>query len=311
MFALMILNLCTGYAPLYLSDIFTGTADQGILSLRLSRVFSAMLAGAAVPPAGFLLQEYFRNPLAGPSVLGISSAAGLGVACTIFLVDLAAVSAFLQAGILAVSSFAGSMTALLLLLFFASASRSREHIIIAGFLLSAFCGAAISVMQLYSDNQSLRNYILWSMGSNVMPTELQLVLLLILTVFGLCLGFRAVRPLQGSLLGLGYAVSFGISLDRLRWLIIICSAILSSAVTAFLGPILFIGIIVPHFCRLMYPPVRLYHQFLLNILVGMVVMLLLSLLSEIFALPVNIFSSVVGVPVILLMMIRTAKHLPS
>lgn len=299
-----IINLGVGYIPLSITDFFSETDYSHIAQLRINRVVAMLLVGVSIPTSGFLLQEYFQNPLAGPSVLGISSVASLSVAFYIFLFNDISLPEFLQNGFISLSAIVGSLLLMLLLLGLSKYFRDKSFLIIFGFLLSALAGAIISILQLYSDNQGIRNYILWTFGANNQITNSQLWILVGIVLVGLFISFQCIKPLIGNALGSQYAQSFGVNLNRLKYFIIIASSLLSASVTAFLGPILFVGIVVPHFCRMIYSPAKLWQQWILNLLLGITIMEIFSILSEISKLPINTIVSVFGIPVIFLMLMK-------
>ena len=162
-------------------------------------------------------------------------------------------------------------------------------------------------MQFYADNQSLKNYVLWSFGANNQLSNNQLLILAITTAIGLLFCFKIIKPLMANSLGSQYAQSLGVQLKQLQYLVIICSSLLSASIAAFMGPILFIGIVVPHFSRMMYNPSKLWQQWILNILIGILIMELFSTISELLGIPINVISSLFGIPVILMMLIKTNK----
>ena len=298
-------NLNTGFLALTFSDFWSeNTLHQEVIHLRINRVLVIILAGISIPTSGFLLQEYFRNPLAGPSVLGISSVASLSVAFYILFSKNLAFPEFLHQGMISFFAIGGSLTLLLLLLLFSRYVKDTSYIVIFGFLISALSGAVVSILQFYSENESLKSYILWSFGGNNQVTLLQIFILFCIILLGLILTFLSIKPLIGLSLGMDYAQSMGVNLSRLRFLIIIASSLLSASITAFLGPILFIGVIVPHFSRMLWNPSQLWHQWLLNMLLGVIIMELFSSLSENLQLPMNIITSIFGVPVILVMLLK-------
>ena len=298
-------NLSTGYLKLDYTDFLSSASpNYQIAQLRVHRVLAILLAGLSIPTSGFILQEYFRNPLAGPEVLGISSAASLGVALYILLSQDFVLPEFLQNSFLNIAAIAGSMAMMIVLLAFSHKIRDRSFLIIFGFLVSALAGAVISALQYYADNQSLKNYILWSFGANSQLTGNQLLVLAFTVAVGMSMAFLTIRPLIGNALGVQYARSLGVRLGRLKLLIILSSSFLSASVTAFLGPVLFIGIVVPHFCRMIYNPSQLWHQWILNMFLGTVVLEIFSVLSEILSLPMNVISSLFGIPVIISMLLK-------
>ncbi|WP_276728416.1 FecCD family ABC transporter permease [Chryseobacterium carnipullorum] len=306
MFTAMI-NLNTGFLSLNLQDFFQDSAQSQIAEIRINRVFVMLLAGISIPTSGFLMQEYFQNPLAGPDILGITSVASLSVAFYIFFSHDFLIPEFLQNSFLSLSAIAGSLVLMLILLSMSNKFQDKSYLIIFGFLVSAFAGAVVSLLQFYAEDQSLKNYILWSFGANNMVTRNQIYVLAVLVFTGLFFCFKTIKPLIGNSLGTSYAQSLGVNLHQLKILIITASSLLSASITAFLGPILFIGIIVPHFCRLIYNPSKLWQQWILNMFLGMLMMMLFSVIAEKTQIPLNVISSVFGIPVILLMLLKQNK----
>lgn len=300
----VLVNLNTGYIRLSFPDFYSQTNASDIAQLRINRVLGMLLAGLAIPTSGFILQEYFQNPLAGPSVLGISSVASLSVALYIFFSQNWVLPEFLQNSFISVAAIAGNLLLMLVLLAFSNRFQDKSFLIIFGFLVSALAGAVVSILQFYADNQSLKNYILWSFGANNSVSGNQLLILSALVFAGLMLCFRTIKPLIGNSLGVNYAQSLGVNLNALKFLVIIASSLLSASVTAFLGPILFIGIVVPHFSRMIYNPAKLWQQWILNMLLGIFIMEFFSIISETTQFPLNVITSLFGVPVILMMMLK-------
>jgi iron complex transport system permease protein len=302
-----IINLNTGFLSLNIADFFSESINSQIADIRVNRVLVMLLAGISIPTSGFLMQEYFQNPLAGPDILGITSVASLSVAFYIFFSSDILLPDFLQNSFLSLSAIIGSLLLMLILLSMSNKFQDKSYLIIFGFLVSAFAGAIVSMLQLYAENQSLKNYILWSFGANNMVTRNQIIVLSILVLTGSFICFKSIKPLIGNSLGSSYAQSLGVNLNHLKLLIIVASSLLSASVTAFLGPILFIGIIVPHFCRLIYNPAKLWQQWILNMFLGMLMMLLFSIVAEKTQIPLNVISSIFGIPVILMMLLKQNK----
>ncbi|PIF45702.1 iron complex transport system permease protein [Chryseobacterium sp. 52] len=302
-----VINLNTGFLSLNLQDFFLDSSQSQIAEIRINRVLVMLLAGISIPTSGFLMQEYFQNPLAGPDILGITSVASLSVAFYILFSHDFLIPEFLQNSFLSLSAIAGSLVLMLVLLSMSNKFQDKSYLIIFGFLVSAFAGAIVSLLQFYAENQSLKNYILWSFGANNMVTRNQIYVLSILVFVGLFFCFKTIKPLIGNSLGTSYAQSLGVNLNQLKILIIAASSLLSASITAFLGPILFIGIIVPHFCRLIYNPSKLWQQWILNMFLGMLMMMLFSVVAEKTQIPLNVISSVFGIPVILLMLLKQNK----
>lgn len=302
-----IINLNTGFLDLHFQDFFQDSENGQIAEIRVNRFLVMLLAGISIPTSGFLMQEYFQNPLAGPDILGITSIASLSVAFYIFFSHNILLPEFLQNSFLSLSAIIGSLLLMLVLLSISNKFPDRSYLIIFGFLVSAFAGAIVSLLQFYAENQSLKNYILWSFGANNMVSRNQIIVLSILVFIGLFICFKTIKPLIGNSLGNSYAQSLGVNLNHLKILIIVTSSLLSASITAFLGPILFIGIIVPHFCRLIYNPAKLWQQWILNMFLGMLIMLLFSIAAEKTQIPLNVISSLFGIPVILMMLLKQNK----
>lgn len=301
-------NLNIGFMKLNFADFFVSDTDNSqIAQLRINRALAMALAGISIPTSGFLLQEYFQNPLAGPSVLGITSVASLSVAFYIFFAQNLVLPEVLQNSFLSISAIGGSLILMLILLAFSNRFQDKSFLIIFGFLVSALAGAIVSILQFYAENQSLKNYILWSFGANNQVSTNQVWVLTMIVLIGIFLSFKSIKPLIGNSLGAAYAQSLGVNLNQLKLFVIVASSILSASVTAFLGPILFIGIVVPHFCRMIYNPAKLWQQWILNMILGIFIMEFFSVISETTHFPLNVITSLFGIPVILAMMMKNKK----
>lgn len=299
------INLNIGFATLDFSDFLNSESENfQIAGFRINRALGMLLAGIAIPTSGFLLQEYFKNPLAGPDVLGITSVSSLFVAVYIFFSQDIVIPDFLQNSFISIASISGSLVLMIILLLFSGRFRDKSFIIIFGFLISALAGAVVSFLQFYVESQSLKNYMLWTFGANNQVTPVQLLILSFLIISGLFFTFKSIKPLIGNAFGIAYAQSFGISQSKLKVSLIIASSLLSASVTAFLGPILFIGVVVPHFCRIIWNPAQLWHQWILNMILGILIMQVFSIISELSQFPINIITTFFGIPVILLMLMK-------
>ncbi|NPA09127.1 MAG: iron ABC transporter permease [Chlorobi bacterium] len=302
-----VINLNTGFLSLHFQDFWGESTNSQIAEIRVNRILVMLLSGISVPTSGFLMQEYFQNPLAGPDILGITSIASLSVAFYIFFSQDLLIPEFLQNSFLSVAAIGGSLLLMLILLSISKKFQDKSYLIIFGFLVSAFAGAIVSLLQFYGEDQSLKNYILWSFGANNMVSRNQIYVLSVLVIIGLFICFKTIKPLIGNSLGTSYAQSLGVNLNQLKLFIIAASSLLSASITAFLGPILFIGIIVPHFSRLIYNPAKLWQQWILNMMLGMLMMLFFSIIAEKTQIPLNVISSIFGIPVILMMLLKQNK----
>ena len=302
-----VINLNTGFLSLHFQDFWGESTNSQIAEIRVNRILVMLLAGISVPTSGFLMQEYFQNPLAGPDILGITSIASLSVAFYIFFSHDLIIPEFLQNSFLSFAAIGGSLLLMLILLSISKRFQDKSYLIIFGFLVSAFAGAIVSLLQFYGEDQSLKNYILWSFGANNMVSRNQIYVLSVLVIIGLFVCFKTIKPLIGNSLGTSYAQSLGVNLNQLKLFIIAAASLLSASVTAFLGPILFIGIIVPHFSRLIYNPAKLWQQWILNMMLGMLMMLFFSIIAEKTQIPLNVISSIFGIPVLLMMLLKQNK----
>ena len=216
-----IINLNTGFLSLT-SDFFQDSAHSQIAEIHINRVLVMMLAGISIPTSGFLMQEYFQNPLAGPDILGITSVASLSVAFYIFFSHTISLPEFLQNSFLSLSAIVGSLLLMLVLLSMSNRFQDKSYLIIFGFwylLLPELLFLCFSFMQKI---RVLKNYILWSFGANNMVTRNQIYVLSVLVLIGMLICFRAIKPLIGNSLGNSYAQSLGVNLKQLKLLIIVC-----------------------------------------------------------------------------------------
>lgn len=275
---------------------------------RFPRLATALLAGAALPVCGLQMQTLFRNPLAGPYVLGISSGASFGAALVVLGVGATGIVATWS---LALAAWVGAGMVMLLLLFVSFRIKDVMTILILGIMFSSGLAAVISIMQYFSQAAALKSFVIWSMGSlgNVTGAQLQIMTWAILPV--LLLSFGYLKVLNGLMLGEEYAVTMGIRIQRSRILIFATTSILAGTITAFCGPIGFIGIAVPHVARFLFR--QSDHRILLpaTMLTGMVVLVLSDILSQLpgteKVLPINAVTSLIGIPVVIWLVIMNRK----
>ncbi|MBR1995174.1 MAG: iron ABC transporter permease [Alistipes sp.] len=277
-----------------------------IRSIRLVKALVAIAAGAALAVSGLQMQTLFRNPLAGPFVLGISSGASLGVALLLLgapLLGMQASTLFSSFG-LAGAAWIGSALVLLLI---ASVSRRIKDImviLILGMMLSSGIDAVVQILQYLSNEGALKSFVIWTMGSLGDVTTTQLWLLLLALCGGLILAVAAIKPLNLLLLGEQYARTMGLSIRRARLLIFLSTILLAGTVTAFCGPVGFIGLAVPHLARLLFRQAD--HRVLLpaSALTGSCVLLLCDIISKWFTLPINTITALMGIPIVVWVVIR-------
>jgi len=282
-----------------------------IYNFRLPKAITAVVAGAAISLAGLIMQTLFRNPLAEPYVLGISSGAGLGVA--LFLMASPLMPLFLlQSGFgVVIAATIGAAVVLLLVLIASFRIRNAVSLLIIGIMLGQIAGSLISILQNYSNPDSLKLYIVWTFGSLSSVTWTYLNVMIPIVLAGIILVIAIQKSLNGFLLGESYAKGLGISILRTRILIIIATTLLAGAVTAFTGPIAFIGIAVPHIARNLFRTSN--HQITIpaSLLCGSILLLLCDLATQLpadgYVLPLNAISALVGAPIVIWIIVKRMK----
>lgn len=311
---LFLLNLFTGSVSipagdiidiLFHGDINNGPMDFIILGSRLPQALTALLAGSALTVAGLLLQTAFRNPLAGPSILGITSGAGLGVALVMLLLGgTISFAGFSAGGYVAVliGALAGSLAVMALLLLFSVWLKSDLMLLIAGIMTGYLTSSVVTLLNYLSSAEGIQSFTMWGMGSFGSVSRDQLPVFSIAIGIGLLLSILLVKPLNIILLGENYARNLGISMQWVRNMLLVATGVLTSVVTAFCGPIGFIGLAVPHISRMIFRTSD--HRIMIPgcILAGAVTGLLCNLLCILprdMILPLNGVTPLIGVPVIL------------
>ncbi len=285
--------------------------EQEILILtrfRLPRVATALLVGAALPLCGLQMQTLFRNPLAGPYVLGISSGASFGAALVVLG---AGATGLVATWSLALSAWMGAGFVMLLLLFIARRVRDGLTILILGIMFSSGLAAVISIMQYFSQADALKSFVIWSMGSLGHVTGAQLWIMTLIIVPLLLVTLLFGKVLNGLLLGEEYAETMGVKIRRTRTIIFATTSLMAGTVTAFCGPIGFIGIAVPHVARFIFR--QSDHRILLpaTMITGMAILVMSDLVSQLpgsdHVLPINAVTSLIGIPVVIWLVIMNRK----
>lgn len=284
---------------------------------RVPKAITAVLAGGALALSGLLMQTFFRNPLADPYILGISSGASLGVALVMMSAGICGAGAiFASIGLLgdmsiSVAAILGAFAVLLLILLISSKIQSNITILILGIMVSYFCGAIVTILLQFTDEASMHSYTFWKFGSFSGVTWAQLPIMAVLLLAGFILSFCLVKPLNALLLGEQYAESMGMNYGRIRVIIIVATALMAGVVTAFCGPIGFLGIAIPHFCRAFF--VTADHRVLVPgcILVGGIISLITDIISRVpgtdIVLPLNAITALFGAPVVIWVIVRGTK----
>lgn len=277
-----------------------------ILRIRLLKAVTALLAGAALAASGLQMQTLFRNPLAGPYVLGISSGAGLGVALFLLGAPLLGVSAHSFVQSLGIAGAAWLGAALVLLVVMAVSRRIKDImvILILGMMFGSGISSVVEILQYLSSEAALKSFVIWTMGSLGDVTAQQLTILVPSIVVGLLLAVWTIKPLNLLLFGEEYAVTMGLNIRRSRGLLFLSTTLLAGTVTAFCGPIGFIGLAMPHVARMLFRNGD--HRVLVpgTILSGAAVLLLCDLVSKFFTLPINAITALLGIPIVVWVVLR-------
>ena len=302
---LFLLDLAVGAVAVPLGDVWAALTGGDcpratakiILNIRLIKAVVALLAGAALSVSGLQMQTLFRNPLAGPYVLGISSGASLGVA----LVVLAGFGSSIG---IAGAAWLGA--ALVLVVIAAVGHRIKDImvILILGMMFSSGVGAIVQILQYLSKEESLKAFVIWTMGSLGDVTFDQLAVLVPSIIAGLLLAVVTIKPLNLLLFGEEYAVTMGLNIRRSRGLLFLSTTLLAGTVTAFCGPIGFIGLAMPHVTRKLFR--NSDHRVLVpgTVLSGAAVLLLCDLVSKMFTLPINAITALLGIPIVVWVVLR-------
>lgn len=316
----LLLNISFGQVAIPIKDVFKSifgseaskeTWEYIIINFRIPKAITAILVGIGLATCGLLMQTLFRNPLAGPYVLGLSSGSSLGVAFVIMgasiLPSIASEVVLSQYGIIFASCL-GSFLVLLLVLMVSQKLRDTATILIVGLMFSSFASAIVSVLTYFSTAEQLQKFTFWSMGSlgNVSWTNIGILSITVLV--GLVLSLFSIKALDTLLLGENYAKSMGLNIKKTRYTIIIATSILAGSITAFVGPIAFIGLAVPHLSKLLFQTSNHKILFWSTLFIGAIIMLFCDMVSQLpgfdFTLPINAITSIIGAPVVIWLLVR-------
>lgn len=282
------------------------TTARIIRDIRLMKAVVALVAGAALAVSGLQMQTLFRNPLAGPYVLGVSSGASLGVALFILGAPMLGLTGHAWLSSLGVAGAAWIGAAATLALVAAISTRIKDImvILILGMMISSGVSAIVQILQYLSAEEALKSFVVWTMGSLGDVTATQLALLLPAVAAGAALGVAAIKSLNMLLLGENYARSMGLDLRRSRSIILLSTTLLAGTVTAFCGPIGFIGLAMPHVARVIFRNAD--HRTLMPAaaLTGAASLLLCDMVAKLLALPVNSITALLGIPVVVWVVVR-------
>lgn len=281
-----------------------------VIQYRLPKAITAILTGSGLAVSGLLMQTLFRNPLAGPFVLGISSGASLGVALLIMGGSIWGI-ALTGASLLVIAASMGSFTVLLLVMVVASKIRDTMALLIIGLMFGSITGSIVSILSYLSPSEALQRYVFWSLGSLGNISWYQLAVLGVVFLIGMGFSIASLKGLNSLLLGEYYAKSLGLRLTKSKYLIMLATSLLAGSITSFVGPIAFVGLAVPHLTRQVLPTSN--HIILLPAvcLYGAILMLLCDTLAQLpfsqYTLPINAVTSIVGAPVVIWLLVRKRK----
>lgn len=323
--ALFVLNILLGSVSIPAKDVFSILTGNGeelkpswqyiILQSRLPQAITATLAGGSLAVSGLMLQTAFRNPLAGPSIFGINSGAGLGVALVmLFLGGSISAGSVSLSGFVAVliAAFIGAMTVMAIIFFFSTVVRNNVMLLIIGIMIGYLSNSAISLLNFFATDEGVRSYMVWGMGSFSGVSTKMMPTFACITLLALAGSLLLVKPLNALMLGDRYAENLGINIVRVRNWLLIVTGLLTAIVTAFCGPVAFIGLAVPHIGRLLFHTDN--HRLLMpaTILLGAVVALLCNVLcflpGESGVIPLNAVTPVIGAPVIIYVIVSGTRR---
>ena len=311
---LFVVDLLVGSVSIPLRDIFaallggevTPSTRLIVVDIRLVKAMVAVLAGMALSVSGLQMQTLFRNPLAGPYVLGISSGASLGVALFILGMPLLGIATSSTISSLGTAGAAWLGSALILAFVASVSTRIKDImvILILGMMISSGVSAVVQILQYLSNEEALKSFVIWTMGSLGDVTSKQLGLLLPAVLIGLSVSVAVIKPLNLLLLGEQYARTMGLNVRRSRYLIFLSTTLLAGTVTAFCGPIGFVGLAIPHIARMLFRNAD--HRVLVpaSALCGAVVLLCCDIVSKWLTLPINTITALLGIPIVIWVVIR-------
>ena len=322
---LFILNLLVGSVHIPAADVFSILAGDEtarpswqyiVMESRLPQALTALFCGSALAISGLLLQTAFRNPLAGPSIFGINSGAGLGVALVMLLlggslsVGSVSVSGFVA--ILA-AAFIGAMAVMALIFFFSTLVRNHVMLLIIGIMIGYISNSVVSLLNFFATDEGVKSYMVWGMGSFGGVSMAHIPVFAGITMLGLTGAIVLIKPLNALMLGDRYAENLGVNILKVRNWLLIVTGLLTAITTAFCGPVAFIGLAVPHIVRLLFTTDN--HRILMpaTILMGAITALLCNIIcylpGELGVIPLNAVTPLIGAPVIIYVISSsTQKH---
>ncbi len=323
---LLFLNMVLGSVNIPLKsvwNIFTGQGNEAVTwqniiwKSRFPQALTALVAGAGLAVSGLQMQTVFRNPLAGPSVLGISSGASLGVAFVVlFSGSIGGVAlshlGFMGEIALSVAAIAGALSVMALIVFVSHQVKGNVTLLIIGVMIGYLANAIIGILKFFSVEEDIKAYVIWGLGSFSRVSGNQMMLFVTIMAILLPLSFLLVKTLNLLMLGDGYARNLGLNIKRARILVISCSGVLTAIVTAYCGPVIFLGLAVPHLCRALFQTSD--HRILMPacLVMGAALALACNIIARMpgfeGALPVNSVTALIGAPVVASVLFRKRKN---
>ena len=317
------MNISLGAVAIPLKEVCNSLIGTGaskssweyiIMDYRLPKAIVAILVGMGLAISGLLMQTLFRNPLAGPYVLGLSSGASLGVALVIlgsaFLPHFASELLLSSYGIVIASSL-GSFAVLLAVLAVAQRLRDTMAILIVGLMFGSLTNALVGTLTYFSTAEQLQKFTFWSLGTLGNLSWTSIAILSVCVAIGLVLSLVSIKPLNTLLLGENYARSLGLNYTKARFIIILATSILAGSITAFAGPIAFVGLAVPHIAKLVFQTSNHLVLFWSTLLFGAMIMLICDSISQLpnsaIVIPINAITSILGAPIVIWLLIRKRK----
>lgn len=319
----LFLNISLGSVNIPFSEVFTivfrgdglkQSWEYIVINYRLPKAVTALIVGSGLGVSGLLMQTLFRNPLAGPYVLGLSSGASLGVAVVVLgasFFGTTFATMLVSQWSLVIAASVGSFLVLLAVVVVSSRVKDTMAILIIGLMFASVSAAIVSVLSYFSSAEQLQRYIFWSFGSLGNLSWNELVILMLLYAIGVLATVLSIKPLNALLLGDNYASSLGVNLKKSRLIIIVATSCFAGGITAFAGPIAFIGLAVPHLTKLLFSTSN--HKILLPAvaLTGAILMLFCDSVSQLpmseYTLPINAVTSLIGAPVVIWLLVRKKK----
>jgi iron complex transport system permease protein len=321
---LFVMNLCFGSVSIPMREIWAAvvggegsTYHAIVMEYRLPQAVTALLAGIGLSVSGLLMQTLFRNPLADPSLLGISSGSSLGVALVVLLgtatgLSFSTLSLWSTFGV-TIAAFAGAFTVLLLILALSSRLRSMVSLVLVGIMIAYIAGSVTDILKFFSQKEGLHSFVIWGMGSFSNVSKSQLPFFAVTILIGVVGAFLLFKTLNLLLLGERYAENLGVNIRRSSMLIILASGFLTALITAFCGPIAFLGLAVPHIARFLFKSSD--HKLLIpaTAFIGMDLALFCNLIARLPSfegnLPINSVTALIGAPIVLWVIFHRQKVL--